>query len=292
MLVQEKLYRNQVLSEPQINKEDPKENEYVLYRKGLLNKFVLDALLLSTVRQSIRKRFGHVVGSIAAGIAMLIFFVLFVFGGRVFIINSIPFILVTVFLYIIKDRLKEALQTISFRQFSKWFSDYKTDIFSPEGNIMLGKMYESVSFLSLEGLPDEIIKKRDREFHAVLESMKRPEHVLYYKKRIKIFQHEENGYSRRSALSIIFRFNIRKFLEKADDPTQNYTTIDPATKECVTITLPKVYHLNIILKKTLIDENNTPQSEYKKFRIILDKNGITRVEQVRSPLQVVEAAPF
>lgn len=281
VLAWEKTHRKEILKEPPITDEDTESNEYVLYRSGLLNKFVIDALLLNCRRTSLMKRFGNIVGSIAAGIAMLVFFVLFVKGGQVFLINSISFIVITVLLYVLKDRIKEGLKTISYRLFAKWFSDFNTDINTPDGEHRIGRIRESVSFVDESELPQDIIDMRDREFHAVLEEIKRPEQVLYYKKKITLFKQSAYTDPRRRALNLIFRFNIRHFLSKADSAKHRYVTVNPETRTLVHAALPKVYHVNIILRNTYLDSHLKEIVELKKFRLVLDKNGIKRVEHLR-----------
>ncbi len=281
IIANEKKHREEFLKEPSYLEDDPIKSEFILYRSSLLNKFVIDALLLNTARSSILKRLKNIVGAISAGIAMLFFFVLFIWQRSYFLINSLPFILITVFLYILKDRIKESFKSMSYRQFAKWFSDYDTNIFLPEGKPIFGKISEYFSFVEEKQLPKEIIQIRNREFHAVLETFKRPEKIIFYKKTISLYR-EKRSYGRRQALNIISRFNISKFLKKADNATKNYLSVDIKTKELVRNVLPKVYHLNIIMKNTYLGKDLKTHTELKKFRIILDKNGIKRVEHVQN----------
>lgn len=273
ILLQERAYREQVLKKPDLSETDTLQNEYILYTRGLLNKFVLDALLLNTTRSSVFKRFRNLIGSLAAAVAMLFFFI--VSQQSNLLINSMPFILLTVFLYVLKDRIKEELKNVSYTQFAKWFSDYKTDIFSADKKIHLGKLREYAAFINPENIPQEIVAIRDKEFHVVLEDFKRPEHVLYYKRDVQL---HANG--KKQALNLIFRFNIHKFLEKADDPIQEFITLDPHTLELRQKNVPKVYHLNVILKNTHLKGGKETMLSLKKFRLILDKEGIQRVEHV------------
>ena len=282
VLIKEKQHREEFLRLPPTQEDNTDEkNEWILYRSGLLNKFVLDALLLPVARTSLDKRFRNVIGSISAGVAMFFFLSLFAWQGRVFLINSLPFIFITVILYILKDRMKEGLKALSYRQFLKWFSDYTTNIYSPDGHTILGKLTESFSFVKENKLSKEIMKIRKREFHSILETFKRPEQVIYYKKVMKLYRVEKPVDQRRNALNLIFRFNISNFLRMADDPTQEYVTMNPATKELHKIELPKVYHVNIIMKNTFILPNLSTSVELKKFRLIIDKNGIRRIEMVK-----------
>jgi len=279
IILQEKKHRIEHLKEPKELKGETEEEEHFFYRAGLLNKFVLDALLLTTQRTGVRQKFQHVIGAVAAGIAMLIFLLLFVWGGEVFVINSMPFIFITVLFYILKDRIKEGLKALSYQWVLKWLYDYKTDIRSPDDLYSLGNIKESFSFINEKMLPKEIINIRNREFHAVLEEFKRPERVIYYKKEV-LLNHTQTEDIRRRNFNMITRFNIGEFLKKADDPLHPYIELDPNTEKLINKKLPKVYHINIIMRNYFLDTNQDTIVETKKFRLILDKNGIKRVEHL------------
>lgn len=282
VIITEKKHREEMLHEPRKLPDDPVEHEYILYRSGLLNKFVLDALLLHTVRSSLDVRLRNIIGSLAAGIAMLFFFLLFVWQGGVFVINSMPFIIMTVVLYILKDRLKESLKNVSFQLAAKWFPDYYTKIRSPDGKFLIGHLQESFSFVHENELPAEVMQVRDREFHAVLEEIKRPERVMYYKKIVSLKEVTNLKDTRRTGLNIIFRYYIHEFVNKVDDPVHSYISLDSETLQLIRIPLPKVYHLNIILKNTFIQEDYSTKIEWKKYRLILDKNGLRRIEHIHT----------
>lgn len=259
-------------------RDEKSSKDEVLYRLGLLKKFVIDALLLTTNRASIQQKFGHYIGAISAGVAMMIYLLLFIWQGQVFLINSQPFIIVTVIAYVLKDRIKDSLKTISYQRALRWFSDYTTEIKSPDEKTSLGILRESFTFVDEDSIPLEILTIRNREFHTILETVKRPEQVLYIKKVLTLFPQQTT--ERRQALNIIFRLNIQDFLSKASDPYHNYMSLDKQTKELISTKLPKVYHLNVILKNSFI-KNGKAVVEYKKFRIIADKNGIKEIEQVK-----------
>lgn len=252
-----------------------RHDEYLLYRKGLLSKFVIDPQLLKTSRASVDQRYRTLIGSIPAAIAMSIFLLLYVWQGNWFIINSEPFILFTVLLYVLKDRLKEELRYISYRQVAKWFSDYKTDIQSVEN---IGTLREYAVFIEEKAIPSDILEVRNRHFHQVLEEIKRPERVLYYKKSIKIDRRPETLEERFYGLNIFFRFEIHHFLAKAEDPIQTYLSLDG--QKLIKMDLPRVYHLNIIMKSRKHLPDGTPKEELIKYRLVLDKNGIKRIEEV------------
>jgi hypothetical protein len=263
--------------------EEPEKipSEQMIYRKSILNKFILDALLLNTNRISLDVKYRSWIGGLAAGIAMLVYILFFIWLGSVFIINSQPFLLLTVIVYILKDRIKDEIKSFSFKHAFKWFSDYTTEIRSPNLKQKLGVIRESFSFLDEAALAEEILHKRTKEFHTVLEEVQRPESVLCYKRTVLIEKPTKGREGRRHGLNIIFRFNIHRFLLKASDPYEPYAVINPETRQLVNLLLPKVYHLNLIIKSTSLKEDGTENIEFKKLRLIIDKNGIKRIEQLR-----------
>lgn len=211
---------------------------------------------------------------------MLFYFSLFILMGSVFVINSAPFIILTVGIYVLKDRIKEWLRILSYQNVSKWFPDYTTEIFSPDKKNKIGVIKESFSFIEEPQLSEELRQLRNAEFHSVLEAVRRPESVLYYKRSVSLNGASKSSTSRRSSLNIIFRYNIDRFLRKASEPFEEVLTIDPATQQLVPLYLPKVYHLNLIIRTTLTEGDKPPKIDLKKLRIVINKNGIKRIEQI------------
>jgi hypothetical protein len=281
LILQEKRHHEE-MHYPTIQLSNQTENNHILYRSGLLKKFVMDALMLSINRESVKEQYGSVIASSSAAIAMLAYLLLFIWQGNWFVINSAPFIILTVVAYVLKDRLKEALTTLSYQRAFRWFSDFTTHIRSPDEKQIIGELKESFAFVGESTVPQEILKVRNLGFHSILETFKRPEQIIYFKRTVKIFSHDEEEHKRRRALSIVLRFSIREFLEKASDPYHTFTTLDPHTQELVHLRLPKVYHLNLILKSSYLDAQDQLKTEISKFRLILDKNGIKEIEEVSS----------
>lgn len=283
ILREEKKYREEKQLEPSLHQNDIYLSESILYQSGLLNKFFIDVLLLNTSRAAIDQKYRNLIGGIAAAVAMLFYILLFIWQGAVFVINSEPFILFTVIIYVLKDRLKDELKTLSFNQAFRWFSDYKTEIISPSGRFVIGELKESFSFIDEKYVPENIAITRNREFHTYLETIKRPERVIYYKKNITVHQNiNRTAKPRLNALNIIFRYDIHRFLTKASDPYEPHVTLDFETLELTHMELPKIYHVNIILKNTYERIDGSQHVELKKFRLVLDKEGIKRVENIET----------
>lgn len=254
------------------------DKEGILYRNGLLKKFVMDIFLLPIERISAKKRFGAWISALSAAIAMTVYLLLFLWQGEHFVINSLPFILLTVLAYVLKDRIKEWLKNLSFQGAAQLFSDYTTTILSPDGKIALGALKESFSFVDPDQLPEDIQAIRQREFHSLLEAIRRPEQVLYFKRSLKLHHPFSPIHHKSTGLNVLLRINVQDFLIKASDPYHTYLSLDPTTLQITTQQLPKVYHLNILLKNQFLDKYGKPFIEHKKFRLIIDKNGIRHVE--------------
>ncbi len=255
------------------------EQEFVLYRKGLLNKFVLDALFLWVDRKAVLEQYQGFTAMFAAGLAMFIYMLLFIWQGEIFVFNSFPFVMITVFLYILKDRLKEGIKTLYAKRAFRWFPDFETEIRNPSQEQVLGKLTESFSFMKLSNAPEEVLQERNEGFHAELEAFKRPETLLFFKREVNLRSLGE-VHVRRSQLNTIFRFNVFNFLKKASNAWQSFPTLDRETNAISRISLPKVYHLNIIVRNRYFNEKGAPEVELQKFRCVLDKRGIKRVERI------------
>ncbi|MFA6914884.1 MAG: hypothetical protein WC222_00670 [Parachlamydiales bacterium] len=262
------------------NPQDPSaRDEEIPYRQSLLNKFVMDVLHLVSNRDALMNKHRNLIGSIAAGIAMLVFLLLFVSQASQFVVSSEPYIFLTVVFYILKDRIKEGLRSIpSIRGFG-WLANYKTEIRSPDNSRLMGTLMELFTFLDQKDADPKIMEIRNKHFHTMLEKFQRPEKIIYYKKSVCMFTSLFAKYSR---LNIISRFNISQFFWKAGDPYFVYNVFDPETKKIVEIELPKTYHINIILKNTYAENDTTTKVTYQKFRLIVDKNGIKEVLQVNT----------
>lgn len=279
LLLEEKKYREERLQEPNQLDKNGVDNEAILHQSGLLNKFILDALQLKTQKRAINEKFRWLIGGAAAAVAMFLYLLALIWQGAIFVINSFPFVFFTVVLYVIKDRIKEEFKNLSYKHVFRWFPDYTTEILLPSGKTVIGKVHESFSFIGERQVPLEIQHLRNQGFHSYLEMIKRQEEVIYFKKKIVVCERKELE-APLHGLSIIFRFNLHRFFEKGSDPYESYTTIDTETLELVHLKLPKVYHVNIILKNTYSQANMPEKVEYKKVRIVADKEGVKRVESL------------
>jgi hypothetical protein len=282
LILQEKSYRKKNQLGPKSFKGSSLlANESILYRYGLLNRFILESLTLKSHRVSIEEKYSNVFGAMAAGIAMLIYMILFVWKSQGFVFNSFPFVFLAVVLYILKDRIKEGLKKFYFRQAYRWFPDYSTQVINPKG-VKIGRINESFAFIKSQQLPEGFLSIRNRHFHEELQALHRHESIIQYKREVTLRNIQKGSLDRRRELTTIFRLNTRHFLDKASNAFQNCFTLDSNTNEIQEKLLPKVYHLNIIIRNTYLQKNIKPTSEIQTFRVVIDKTGIKRIEHIRT----------
>lgn len=256
------------------------KREYHTYRKGILKKYVMDVLLLKTERKIRANTLGPWIGGLAAGIAMLFYMILFVWGSTWLVFNSTPFIVATVALYVLKDRIKESIKTSFFQKSAQWLPDYLTRIYTPDNFQPIGSLAESFTWIPEGSVPEDVKKMRTSTFHTELDAAERIEHTFCYKMEVRLNTEELLKRKRRRTIHNIFRFNIEHILFKASDAYQTYAHYLPENDSLELVSYPKVYHINIVMKNVYQDENNKKIVELKKFRLVVDKEGIKRVEQV------------
>lgn len=271
-------YRKKNHLNPKTSKDQAVSQESLLYREGLLNRFVLESLTLNSTRISIEEKHVHILGALAAGIAMMIYMVLLTKGSTALLINSFPFVALAVALYILKDRIKEGFKTLYYKQAHRWFPDYATKIYGFK-RYKVGTLKENFAFITSKELPPGFHKIRTHQFHEELQMLHRHETIIQYKRELILNTPKVLNHGRRYEMTIIFRFNIHRFLEKASNAFQKSLSLDSLTKEISEKLLPKVYHLNLIIRNTFLGKDQSPQVEIKTFSIVIDKTGIKRVEQ-------------
>jgi hypothetical protein len=281
LITQEQLYRKK----KNLNPKTPQRlfaDEAILYRQALLHRFVLESLMLRNKRFSSEEKHRNVLGALAAGIAMLVYMTLLAWNSSSYVINSFPFVALAAFLYIIKDRIKEGFKTFYSKQAPRWFPDYSTEIISFKG-FKIGKLTEKFAFIDTKQLPHGFLKIRNHDFHEELQALYRHETIMQYKREITLNAPRNYG-ERRREVTTIFRFNIHRFLQKASNAFQTYLMLDPETQQISEKLLPKVYHLNLIIRHSFLQEDLTPKIEIKTYRVVVDKNGIKRVEHIKDGL--------
>lgn len=258
-------------------------NETIIYRRGVLKKFMSGVLHLKA-EFSEWEGLTQVFFGVAAGAAMLFAVLVTLYFQSRYAMNSIPFVLALVISYIFKDRIKDWLKLLFSKSLTRWISDRKIAILdSSSDNTRIGLLKEAVTFISERDVPPDISRLRNIDNITSVDEEGKPERVLKYKKEITLYpgvivkRHE-----RRRDLNDIMRFNVRDIVEQADDPSVDYQYLEPEGGALRTVACARVYHLNMILKYSYSRGGGREAVYYERIRIVVDKEGIVRLEEVKA----------
>lgn len=245
-----------------------------IYRHGVLKKYIESQLYLRVPK----KRDGMLVEqayySLAAGLAMLFATMVAWAFQRKFGNLTWPLFIALIISYMMKDRIKELMRFYFAHRISDKYFDNKAKINIKDRNI--GLLKEAIDYIPRSKVPEEIRKIRKTGAIFPSDNLRDDERVLLYRKyvhidREKMMQDATYNYN---GVNDIIRLNVNSFLHKMDNPLIPVSTLTPDGK-VKEVMCPKDYYLNIILK---YEYDGT--SDYKHFRITLDRNGIKEIEEM------------
>jgi hypothetical protein len=257
-------------------------NEVLIYRRGVLKKFMSSVLYLKA-EFSEWETLTQVFFGLSAGAAMFFVVMVMFFVGRRYAVNSMPFIAAAVISYIFKDRIKDWLKLLFSRSLTRWISDRKIDILDPGlANKRIGLLKEAFTFIDERDLPPDIARLRRIDNITSVDEEGKPERTFKYKKEILLYPDVIiKSHERRRDLNDIMRFNIRELVAQADDAAVDYPYVDAATGDVRVQACSRVYHLNMVLKYTYYGRDSQVIIQYERIRIVVNKDGIVRLEEVR-----------
>jgi hypothetical protein len=256
------------------------DNEGLVYRMGTLKKIMGSVLFLKT-RTSREGRFLEQLSmGIGAGLAMTFA------TGVAFLCRcrfddfTMALFFSLVIAYIFKDRIKELTRLYIYKRVQKYLYDHKTMIFS-SFNDKIGYCRESFSFINEKDLPEEIKRLRNKDYITELDNGYVGEDIIFSKKQIKIFSSRCRDLFKDfkvDGINDIVRFNIRHFLDKMDNPEKNIFM--PGKNDIKRVKGSRVYHLNLAFKYKM----GTQGDIFKRFRIVLNRDGIKRIYEIKTAL--------
>ena len=266
--------------------EEGKSNEAIVYRGRLLKKIMGNILFLDTnvkIEGRLREQIGM---GFAAGLAMA-FATTFIFlSQQIFEGFTVSLIAVFTIIYVFKDRIKEITKSIMLKILRKYIYDYKT-ILMTSFSKKIGICRELFTFVTEDKLPQMVNRIRNKNYINELENGYTPEEIICYKKYIRIYSGECKQLLKDfkvDGVIDILRFNVRHFLNKMDNP-HKVLFVANGDDDLKRIDGKCYYHLNLILKYG----NFKQDPFYQKFRIILSRDGIKRIEKV--PCDLTQIAP-
>jgi hypothetical protein len=257
--------------------DEGSDNEILVFRKSVLKKYVESVLFLVTRTQREGTAVEQTVYAVAAGLSM-IFATLVAFLSQARFGNfSFAFFVALVVSYMFKDRIKEVLRAFFSTRIRRFFFDRRSRIYDdPKSMDRIGVCRESFDFVAEGRLPPAVWRLRDRDHITEIENGWMGEMVMQYRKRITLFpdwfRRARENY-RIDGVNEIMRVSFAKFLPRMDDPRKPIWVADDAG--CRQAAAERVYHVNLIIECRF-----DGASEYSRFRVVLNKDGIKRIEPV------------
>lgn len=255
------------------------DNAELLYRESTMKKTMASVLYLKTAVRKAGVLLENIFLSVAAAIAMIfVTGIAFLWRGLFLEEFSLSFFIVWVVAYMFKDRIKALLQQWFSSHRAAYAYDYNMKIYDAMDR-KVGVCRESMTFRSEKNVDPILRELRDRS--ALSRHVNGPlsENVLCYRKQIELFTKQCGTIYRTfqvDGINDIVRFNVRDWLRKMDNPVRPvyYPAADGSLGA---LKAKRLYHINMLIRYG----GNGQDERCMRFRLVLARNGIKSVEQVR-----------
>ena len=258
-----------------LKENDAKSNRDVLFRHGRLKKYIDSDLFLDVPKKKDGKFVEQLYFGIAAGLAMMFATVVSFHFQQKFGNFTLPFFIVLVISYMIKDRIKELSRYYFAHRIGSKFFDNKAKILIKDEQI--GTIKEGMDFISSSKLPDDVKKVRYSKRLMGVENRLTDEKIILYRMAIHIDREKLNSLTAYETYGIndIIRLNVNSFLTKMDNPKVNMPTMN-ADGTVSNIPVDKLYYINIVLQFNFEDDTT-----FRRFRVALTRSGIEFIQEVK-----------
>lgn len=263
---------------PSIIKDDS-DNEEFIYRCSVFKKYFGSILYLDVKRIKDGYLLEQIVFAIAAGIAMALTTAIAFVSQAVYGNLTMAFFIVLVISYMFKDRIKEICRQAMSNKVKSFLYDYKSKIHYDK-DTLVGKCKESFDFVSRRRIPKAILDYRHADHFTEMENGWMGQTCIRYRRSIRLFSRQIlNTFQNHevSGVNDIIRFDVSNLVRKMDNPRKKLQCLNEG--EIVTVKSDKSYHVNLVVCFTKPDRSMV----YKRFRIVLNRAGIKRLEEVPLP---------
>lgn len=284
---QEKEYRKQ-MAYPVLEQEDPLHNRNIVFRFGMLKKYIESDLYLKVPKKKDGILVEQLYYSIAAGLAMLFATVISFAFQRTYGSLTLPLFIALIVSYMMKDRIKELMRYYFAHRVGTKYFDNKASIFVKGEKI--GVLKEGVDFIQSEKLPEKVKEIRYNKRLLSVENRLSDEKVILYRKLVHINREklESKTPYETAGINDIIRLNVNSFLRKMDNASVKMESLSE-NGEVNSLLCDKVYYVNIVLQTnydetgtgSLVRKNKNLKSDFQRFRVALTRNGIDSIEEIK-----------
>jgi hypothetical protein len=183
--------------------------------------------------------------------------------------------------YVVKDRMKEIGREYVWSRVSRFFPDNKLTIHDHVKDLAVGRCTERTRYVDKDHVSPDVLLVRNFN-HTIDLDEEREETVIVYQNDVTLAAREIlREHNRRQDIKHILRFSVEDLFGRMDNPTARVQFYDAASRLFCRLRAPKVYHLNVVFRFTRWDDKNDKEEPtYQRIRVILDKNGIHRIDSV------------
>lgn len=260
-------------------------HEYFTYRTSILKKSVQQALYLN-VRGSRGDMFvRNAVGAVAAALASIWALATQVPGYVANLPGTTKYLFFTgaVLAYVMKDRIKALTSEFLLKRARTY--DHTHQVYGeslPDAGIadFIARSSEAVRFVTSDEVPP-VVRAVRLERRTVQQAEAATEEVIHYRKLLEVGSDARAGLPESYRIRDILRMNVRHFLVRLDDPTDRVDFYDPARGTFARAAMPKVYHVNLVIRLRREVTGAEPHERYAHLRVVLNKEGIVRAEEIR-----------
>ena len=269
------------------------EKERFIHRRGELKRRIWGVLFLDMRTVSLFRVQRQLGAMIAAGVASVWALIAQYFlvreamqpkhMGDVLGLSGLLFLAFGTMAYIIKDRIKD-LGRSYFGGFMRHVPDHSERLFynNRQGKPMeVGTVQETARFHAPKDLPKRIQALRDEVGQGDRQIDAGVNRVLQYRKVVTLSRSLRllNRYPLR-AVHDILRLNIDACLPRLGEPSRMLDLVN-AQGSVEAVRFPKVYYLDMVLGYSRLDDSNKAEEQsLDYFRLVLDKNGLLRIERL------------
>ncbi len=248
-------------------------SEHLVYRLGLLKKYVESHLYLNIKKRRDGVLTEQIMYSVAAGISMVFATVIAFSVQQRFGNFTMPLFVALVVSYMLKDRIKEMARYYFAHKMGSRYFDHKIALNINQTDI--GWIKESMDFIPGDKVPESILILRKRP--AIIDATygKESEKVMLYRVNMHIDREKLDSISPYffSGVNSILRLNTKNFIRNMDNP--NFMLFTKNSEEGFDrFEGKRVYYINMIIQK-----QNENQNQLMHYRLVLNRDGIVRVEQ-------------
>lgn len=259
---------------PVTETDSPTRNRDVIFRHGVLKRYIESDLFLSARVKRDGVAMEQVYLSIAAGVSM-IFATIIAFSFQQKYGNfTMPLFVALVVSYMLKDRIKELMRYwFAYKLKAKYF-DNRIYVGMKEDRI--GTIREGFDFITDDKVPSRVMEIRSRSSLMQAENRFDDEKIILLRRMVHIDGHMLNGNDQYSIAGVneIIRLHLIHFTQKMDNPE---TPLNTMSEDGVVGTVygEKVYYLNFVMQI-----QHREQKDYRRFRLVLNREGILNIEHL------------